>query len=304
MNILLVTNMYPSEGDVSWRGSFVKEQVDMSQTHNKDINYDIVHIKGRVCGGSNLNYLLAPLLILKKMLFNKFDAIHCHHAFCVLVSSLFFNKIIYTVHEGELNNHKTSIFIKLAISLSNKVIFVNHAEFLKSTHKRKYFLPCGIDFSFFKSSDLAPNGCILFPADPNRVEKNASLLREAEAVITADYPNVKFIYGGKIPREEMPYLMRQSLLVVTIGKFESDGLVLKEAMASNVPVVSTDVGNASYYLNEQSGLICSANTESLTAATLKILGDRESYLRGRERLSSLHVDQEKTVTKLAKIYQS
>lgn len=304
MNILLVTNMYPSEGDVSWRGSFVKEQVDMSHTYNKNIDYDVLHIKGRICGGSNLNYLLAPLLVLKKILFNKYDAIHCHHAFCVFVSILFFNKIIYTVHEGELNNHKTSVLIKLAIFLSRKVIFVNQTEFLKSNHKRKFFLPCGIDFSVFKPSNSVPSDYILFPADPNRCEKNAHLLREAESFISANYPNVKFVYGGKIPREDMPSLMRQALLIVTIGKFESDGLVLKEAMASNVPVVSTEVGNARYYLDEHSGITCAPNKSSLIDAILLILKNREHYLNGRKRLETLQVDQKVVVMNLAKIYKS
>lgn len=295
--------MFPSEGDVSWRGSFVKEQVDMSNIHNDNINYDVLHIKGRVCGGSNLNYLLAPFTVIKKMLLSRYDAIHCHHAFCVLISFIFFRKIIYTVHEGELNNHKTSFLIKLAILISNKVVFVSHSEYKRSKHSKKFFLPCGINFSLFKGEGVHHDNYILFPADPNRPEKNAEILKRAENIILSRHPDISFIYGGNIPREKMPDLMQRALLVVTIGKFESDGLVLKESMALNVPVISTDVGNASYYLNENSGLICSASVESLTKSIFSILEKRPSYLGGRERLSLLNVDQESTVKKLAEIYK-
>lgn len=303
LKILLVTNMYPSEGDVSWRGSFVREQVVAVEEQSENIKYDIFHIKGRVSRGSNLNYLLAPFAIFKKVLKGSYDIIHCHHAFCVLVSFFFRKKIIYTVHEGELNNHITSLAIKLAILLSHKVIYVNKSEFDKSKHKCKYFLPCGIDFSMFKPSELPSENYILFPADPARQEKNASMLKCIEDEVKLAFPSVSFIYGGCIPRENMPKVMRKALIVITIGKFESDGLVLKEAMASNSPVISTNVGNSAFYLDDGSGLICDANSISLFNSIVEVINNRHKYTHGRLRLESLSVDQDNTAKKLIDIYR-
>ena len=90
MNILVVTNMYPSEGDASWRGSFVKEQVDACRelaknNNSSELSLDVFHIKSRVCGGSNFNYITSFFKLFVKILFGQYHLVHCHHAFCVLV---------------------------------------------------------------------------------------------------------------------------------------------------------------------------------------------------------------------------
>jgi teichuronic acid biosynthesis glycosyltransferase TuaC len=295
--------MYPSDGDISWRGSFVKEQVKAVQAANDKFSFDVYHIKGRISGGSNLNYLLAVFGVLRKVLFGSYDFIHCHHAFCVISSAFSSNKIIYTVHEGELNNSITSSIIKLAILLSHTVIYVNQAEFDKSLHKNKHFLPCGIDFSLFKPAESISENYILFPADPARLEKNALMLKSIENEIQLLFPEIKFVYGGDIPREDMPNVMKKALAVITIGKYESDGLVLKEAMASNVPVISTNVGNSAYYLDDSSGLICESTCTALFASIREVLSERQRFVFGRERLASLSVDQRSTALKLIDIYK-
>lgn len=305
MNILVVTNMYPSDNDVSWRGSFVKEQVDECQKIGKEkFIFDVLHIKARVCGGSNINYLWAFFKIFFKVLFGSYHFVHCHHAFCVLLCFPFQRKVIYTVHEGELNHAKTSPLIKLAIKLSARVIYVNKTAFNNATKINKYFLPCGIDFNTFKPVNTSESNYILFPADPKRKEKRAEILQQIEQEIIDKYPHIHIEYGGEIPREQMPVIMGNALMVITIGDYESDGLVLKEAMALNVPVISTDVGNAAYYLNKNSGLIIESNTCSCRTAIFTILANRSTYLFGRDRLFSLHVDNTTTAKKVLSIYES
>lgn len=309
MNILLVTNMYPSEGDVSWRGSFVKEQVDECKKLTKSKGsskfvLDVFHIKARVCGGSNFNYITSFFKLFVKILFGRYHLVHCHHAFCVLVCAPFYSKIIYTVHEGALNNASTSPLIKLAIKLSSKVIYVNKKAFENSVKSNKYFLPCGIDFEKFIPIVEPKRNYILFPAAPNRKEKNAILLQEIECEIMNKYPKISILYGGNIAREDMPTVMGNALMVISIGDYESDGLVMKEAMALNVPVVSTDVGNAKYYLNEASGIIIDNDAHSLKEAIYNVLENSDHFISGRKQLLNLHVDNKSTATKLLGIYES
>jgi glycosyltransferase involved in cell wall biosynthesis len=297
--------MYPQEGVRSWEGSFVKEQIDEVVKLEPEINFDVVHIKAKFSGGSNLQYIFAPFLILWKFIQKKYTYIHCHHAFCVLVCFFLYKKVIYTVHEGELNNSKTSFLIKLAILLSHKCIYVNFNEYKNSNHPRRYFIPCGIDFDFFtqdKQYKKTQSRKIFFPADPSRKEKNAVLLKSIEAKITELYPNFKVEYGGSILREDMPNAMRNSFMVVSIGKFESDGLVAKESMALNIPVISTDVGNASYYIDSNSGILIKPNSSSLLTSIKSICDNRENYTLGRDRLKLLKVDSISTAKKILSVY--
>lgn len=303
-NVLLVTNMYPSEGDHSWRGSFVKEQIESIQSVHEKINFDIVHIKGRVSGGGNWSYFKAICQVFKKVLKNDYNLIHCHHAFCVLISILTFKPVLYTVHEGELNNSWTSIVIKVAIFFSNKVIYVNKNEYERSCKKEKAFIPCGIDLKRFRPYSEKPERVLFFPADPSREIKNARLLMSIEAQLMSEYPEFNIKYGGDVPREKMQDVMAKVFLVISIGKFESDGLVAKEAMASNVPLVSTDVGNVKYYLGDRAGIIIAENSDELLMAIRMIIENRENYVYGRELLIEKGAEMRDAARKVISFYLS
>ena len=315
MKVLVVTNMYPSDGDVSWRGSFVKEQVESYKYQYGDVVVDVFHIKGRVSAGSNFNYITSLPSLLFKLFFGRYDVVHCHHAFCVLLCVPWFFRLIYTVHEGELNNTSwRSTLIKLAISLSKIPIFVSHAEYLKSKSRSKHFLPCGINFALFKpvgnkvdlrSSLGISSGkfVILFPADPCRPEKRAGVLREVQSMSEKDNKSWEYIYGGNISRSEMPLWMAASSVVVSIGEYESDGVVIKEAMACNTPVLASDVGNAKLYLNEGSGLIVSSEPNEVYRALNNISEHPWLFSDGRKKLVLLGQDATSTVKTLHSIYK-
>lgn len=315
MRVLIVTNMYPSEGDVSWRGSFVKEQVELYKSHNPDAKVDVFHIKGKVSGGRDFNYLAALPSLIRQLLFGRYDIVHCHHAFCVLLCIPWFFRLIYTVHEGELNHVSwRSAIIKVAIYLSRVPIFVSHNEFVRTRCKRKKFLPCGVNIELFmpvksrgglKSAlGISPlSFVVLFPADPRRPEKNANILKEVEIISAKKDRDWIYIYGGSIPRSEMPLWIAASDVVASIGRFESDGLVIKEAMACNTPVVATNVGNAKLYVSEGSGFIVKAEPCAVFDAIDYISAQPLNFAFGREKLISLGQDAQSTVKQLHAIYK-
>lgn len=314
MRILIITNMYPSVGDVSWRGSFIKEQLDAYLEHYGDAKIDVFHIKGSVSGGNNFNYLANYPKLLRKLLFGRFDIVHCHHSFCVLLCIPWFYRLIYTIHEGELNNTSLrSWLIKLAIHFTKIPIFVSKNEFDKSKRKEKKLLPCGVNFDIFKpATDKVflrklmklplDQKIILFPADPNRPEKNAFILKMAEITSLHKNRKWKFVYGGEIPKVEMPNWMAAADVVVSIGKYESDGLVVKEAIACNTAILSTDVGNSNYYINSSCGLVVTANQDAVYSGLETILDNLTTFSCGRERLRSLGQDMGSVSIRLNNIY--
>lgn len=308
MKILIVTNMYPSEGDVSWRGGFVKDQVvdtlNAAAKIEKDIEIDIFHIKGPISGGGLKDYIKLWPRLLMKLMFGGYDVVHSHHSFCTLMCLPWFFKLIYTVHEGELNNTSwRSSIIQLAIAVSGVAIYVSHSEFIASKKKKKFFLPCGVNLNSFSPVSDEKEGYLLFPADPDRPEKNAFILKEVAALkysTTGERLNVT--YGGSIPKEDMPSVMARASIVVSIGKFESDGMVLKEAMACNVPVIATRVGNHEYYLQDGGGVLVDASTHDVLNAIDCILLDPNSYLNGRSLLHEMNQDSAQVAEKLLAIY--
>jgi glycosyltransferase involved in cell wall biosynthesis len=310
MKVLIVTNMYPSEGDVSWRGGFVKDQVldtlDTAANKEDDVDIDIYHIKGPISGGGLKEYIKLWPGLLMKLIFGGYDVVHSHHSFCTLMCLPWFFRLIYTVHEGELNNTSwRSSLIKLAIAVSGVVVYVSHAEFMSSKKKQKFFLPCGIDLNLFVPSSGDKERYILFPADPSRPEKNASILKESAALkysITGEQLNI--VYGGNIPKEDMPSVMARASIVVSIGGFESDGMVLKETMACNVPAIATRVGNHAYYLQNGGGELVGVDASDVLHAIDRILLNPSSYLNGRSHLLEMNQDSSQVAGKLLKIYRA
>jgi len=316
MKVLIVTNMYPCHDDVSWRGGFVKDQVDAYQTSQPETIIDVYHIKAKISGGSNFSYIRAFFNLTYKFLFEKYDVVHSHHAFCTLLCLFNRSRLVYTVHEGELNNKKIrSALIKLAIRLAKSVVYVSQSEFSKSKKIKKYLLPCGVNHvEFAPAEDALENkkklglpldrSIILFPADPNRPEKNASILKQVEKAAKDAGENWTFLYGGKIDKSDMPLYMQASDIVVSIGQYESDGMVIKEALACNTPVLATNVGNAELYVNNRNGILIEAQPKEAYRAISKILIDNESYRNGREHLLQLGQDMECVSKNLNDIYRS
>ncbi|MEM4005089.1 MAG: glycosyltransferase family 4 protein [Desulfurococcaceae archaeon] len=316
MKLLIVTNMYPSVGDESWRGGFVKDQVEELRKEVPSMEIDIFHIKAKICGGSNLSYLTSFFKLTNKILFERYDLIHSHHAFCTLLCMFGFRRLIYTIHEGELNNKPIrSFLIKLASKISRASIYVSREEYNKSKKTNRFFLPCGVNLNTFKPSQnkifarnklgLPPSiPLILFPADPGRPEKNAFLLKDMENIAALSGKNWRFIYGGKIEKDSMPCHIQAADIVISIGRYESDGMVVKESMACNTPVISTRVGNSPFYIKPDNGLLISPNTDELFKATEEILGSPSKFSNGRATLISLDQSIEKVSNKLYQIYQS
>lgn len=308
--------MYPSSNDVSWRGSFIKEQVDSLRFMYPELDIDVFHIRGSISGGSNYNYLRRLPHLLFKIFFGGYDIIHCHHSFCALLCLPRAWKYIYTVHEGEINEGGwRSWAIKTAIFFSKSAVYVSRSEYSRSKHRKKHFLPCGVNFDLFRPAPdldrlrqrfgLSLNDqVILFPADPNRPEKNAFLLRDAEKLARSRSQHWTVVYGGKIPKELMPMWMAASDVVVSVGRFESDGMVIKEALATNTPVVSTDVGNSREYIGATNGLIVPGTAEGVYEGISTILADIDRYRNGRDQLRLLGIDMNSTAAKLFSIYYS
>lgn len=314
MKVLLVTNMYPYSGK-AWLGAFVKEQFSWLKD-NHLINCDKFVFKANSFGRSRLNYIFKlPSYLLYCIRFRP-QIIHSHHYITTLLTRIFwYRKLIYTVHEGELQQGGMQAwFIRLAIKLSSSVIFVNQDMYQHSSKKKKAFLPCGVNVQKFypieKQRARQQLGLefdclyLFFPADKQRQEKNPHFLKvfiEQNQNFIADN-NIKVIWGGAINYDDMPLYMNAADLLVQFSHFESDGMVIKEAMSCNLPVISFAVGNAELYLDGSvAGSIIKDDTTELKQ---KIVFWKKQQSTGREKIYSLTMDSKSVGEQLIKIYHS
>lgn len=269
MKVLVFTNIYPNRSH-PYFGVFVKNQVQSLIDSSPSDEFSTLVIKTKKAGGSHYNYLSAFFKLAYIRFFSSFDVIHCHHAFCVFMAKfLFFKNIVYTNHEGEYFKGGVVESIKRrAISLSDKVIFVNvdmqkqNRELCKSA---PYLLPCAVERRYFLNNKsksecrevlgLGSNDLIIFfPANPSRNEKNYNLLVESLSLWDESLHGKKptVVCGGTIEYKDIWIWYTACDVVVSCSKYESDGMIYKEAIICDAFFISTDVGNAKLY--SQDGL--------------------------------------------------
>lgn len=316
MRILVLTNMYPGPGELSWRGVFVKDQIDEISSLHDDIEIHVMHILGGGSkGGSNLNYLTGLYKFHQKLKENQYDLIWAHHSFCVFLA-IFRRRLplIYTAHEGFDFRSFRSVLVGLAIKISNHALIVNKSLFGSVRSGDKYFIPCGVDTEKFcvhnqedcrKRLHLKPEKYyIFFPAEPKRPEKNVGFLEKFSVEYSAwlEAEGIEIVYGGDISHSDMPYWMNAVNCMLSFSYFESDGMVFKEAMACDLPVITFNVGNAEiYFAKEIAGSIISRSTSELK--------EKISYWRkqgrsnGREQLMSLGMNSHSVANKIVGIFK-
>jgi teichuronic acid biosynthesis glycosyltransferase TuaC len=308
MNILVVTNMYPTEKSPFY-GIFVKEQVD--SLRKEGISVDVFFINGRE---DRLNYFRSVIGLLKKLRSNRYDIIHAHHTYCVYPITIarlitrIKTPVILTFHEGEVYKRKgvtqkdvdlikrlvfSKRIKKFALKMVDLVITV-HEELIKALNFRgKYqVIPCGVNLELFRPMEKescrktlnlpVEKKIIFFPSDPEDENKGFYILRQA--LKSLDKPNIEVISAGNIDHSDIPIYMNAADIVVQLSEFEASPMVLKEAMAVNTPVVFTDVGDARAIVGNTRGCYLCSRTPDDVVMKVKDAFKYNGNSGGRERI--------------------
>jgi glycosyltransferase involved in cell wall biosynthesis len=113
-------------------------------------------------------------------------------------------------------------------------------------------LPCGVDATLFRPIPQAAARrqlglpadapLILFVGAP-RPEKRLPLIREAYSALRSQMPALQLILVHDEPRERVALYMNACDVLALASVAEGAPMVVREAMACNLPIVSTDTGD-------------------------------------------------------------
>lgn len=171
-----------------------------------------------------------------------------------------------------------------------------------------YHVPFGVDTDLFRPIPRsiarkrvgweADRNVVLFPYDPNRGVKD---FPRAERVVARLQTDATLRTIGGIPHEQMPEYMNASDVVLVTSRRESGPMVIKEAAACNVPVVTTNVGFAQSVLDPVSNsAVCETDGELSEALEAVLASSR----RSDGRRSAIDLDPDRVGTRLRNIYES
>jgi glycosyltransferase involved in cell wall biosynthesis len=324
LKVLVLTNMYPHREDPA-SGIFVKEQVESLRMLGLEI--DVIFINGIK---NRFNYLRGIFEFLRKVHQNQYSLIHAHHTYCALIGKLY-NRVplLLTFHEGEINTEigilerirKYGVWKIPIFSQRLKRWIGKKAEGIISVfpeggpllgREDAFVIPCGIDLHLFKPIPLKRakrklnlplnEKILLFSADPSRREKRYDIARDAYQIVKKKIPNLRLVHLSGIRRSHLPLIMNSAELMILTSDFEASPMVIKEAMAVNLPILSVDAGDVADLIKNTKGCFISPrNPESLALKIEEIVANGFPRTNGRDKI--LHLDNENISRKILAVYK-
>ncbi|QCX39124.1 glycosyltransferase family 4 protein [Aureibaculum algae] len=239
------------------------------------------------------------------------DMVHAHYGLSGLLSVLQ-RKVptVITFHGSDLNDKKVRPFSLLAHRWSKKSIFVSKKLADIAKYKNESVIPCGVDFSIFYPIDKLvarkklnldlQKKYILFSSAFNNQVKNFPLAKKAIEKIKDN--NIEVLELKGFDRQQVALLMNAVDLALLTSFTEGSPQFVKEAMASNLPVVSVDVGDVKNVIRgTKHCYITSYNVEEISSKIKVILKD-SAKTDGREKI--LHFNNETIANQLIELYKT
>ena len=293
MRVLVVTNFMPDAG-APQRGRWVRDQVD--EMRQRGIEVDLFEFaRGRS------EYAPATRRLRALLRRERFDLVHAHYGLAGWVARLAGARpLVVTFHGTDVRHHLVGHLSRRLAWRADLVAGVSRALFEEEDGRPglppvpgSAVLPCGPDLRRFgpqpraearQALGLDPDGRFLFfPANPARPEKRHDRAAELAAACGADLLN-----GGSIEPEQMPLWMNAANAVLVTSDYEGFGMATVEALACDVPVLSTPVGIAPYALGGVDGCLSHPFDLSIWSGVAKRhLESSDPRVRGAARAATL-----------------
>lgn len=266
MKILIVCSA--NSGSIN---SFITEQVDSLSVY--DIEFDYFGIRGKGAMG----YLGNLGKLHKKINNNDFDLIHAHYGLSGFLANMQYKvPVITTYHGSDVHYSFNRFWSRITSQLSVFNIVTNKKQITQlSLNSNFACIPCGIDTSLFKP--LNKKECkkrfgfsenkkyVLFSSSFERTVKNAALAQSSVKLL----PDTELIELKGYTREQVALLINAVDAVLITSFYETGPLIAKEALACNVPVISTDVGDVSAILDDYADHLVIPYDSKIIAERLK-----------------------------------
>jgi len=296
----------------SWLDAISRRQGASLRKHGVEVvYYDII--------GKGITGYLKNLFPLKRMIRKeKPDLIHAHYSLSGFLATLAFSGhpiVVSLMGSDVLSVNKPVLAItRFCSKFIWKASITKSPEINKKlNNKNSTIIANGVDVDIFRA--LNKQECIqklgwdkkyryiIFASNPDRAEKNFQLASAAFEKIQSSTPYLQLKYLNNLNTEEMVLHYSAADVLVLTSLYEGSPNVIKEAMACNCPIVSTDVGDVRTVIGDTEGcFITDFNVDAVADALLKAL-EMNERTKGRDQLMKLQLDSDSVAKKIIKIYK-
>ncbi len=285
MRALVVTNMYPSPARPAL-GSFVRDQVDALR------RLDGVEVELFAFAPGGRAYVRAARALARRSGQERFDVVHAHFGLSAWPAlAVRGPRHVVTLHGTDLAHPRSGPVTRAALPLVTLPATVSAALGRRlpgaGRRRRVGVLPCGVDLERFRPMSRADarwrlgldpdRPYLLFPADPARAEKRCDRARAVAG-------ETELLTLGSVEPGAVPLWVNAANAVLIPSEREGFGLAALEALACDVPVLSTPVGIAPVALAGIPGALCAPwEPEAWRAALAPHVADPDPRVHGRAR---------------------
>lgn len=247
-------------------------------------------------------YLPATRKIRRILRQGDYDLVHAHYGlagWCAQLAGA--DPLVVTFHGTDVRHRvvgrmSRALTRKIAlVAAASKALFEEEAgrPGLPLPEGRSAVLPCGADLSRFEplnrresrtELNLDPGEPFLFfPADPERPEKRFDRAQEV-----AERAGCTLRTGGGIDPDRMPLWVNAANAVLVTSDYEGFGLACLEALACDVPVLSTPVGIAPHALRGLDRSLCREfDPDAWSDFASRLVSEEDPRTDGRPRAEAL-----------------
>jgi len=290
---------------------FIQEQMDSLRS------IDITCLLFPIAQNGVLGYLKHLKLLKKLILLEKPDLIHAHYGLSGLLANLQRKiPVITTFHGTDINNKKIRWISAIAARLSKKSIYVTEQLKTLAGNDDGAVIPCGVDTTIFSPQKMeiakekmkldTSKNYVLFCSSFNNPIKNSPLAISAFKDIKKRLAlNMELLELNNFSREEVSSLLNASYCLIMTSFSEGSPQVIKEALATNRPIVSTAVGSVrELILNVNGCSIVEPNLESVKYGLEKCIkfSIEHQGTNGREHIHNNLLDLKQIATSIQSLY--
>jgi glycosyltransferase involved in cell wall biosynthesis len=291
--------MYPVEG-FPHKGNFVKD-INDTLTKNHGVNFDLAYFDGdQISAYGRFKMALNLASMCRK---KKYDIIHIHYGLALLTTLFIPLKAsVVSFYGCDINVRWLRTIARVMSIRVHSKIFVSESMRDRLKTSNSYVIQSGVDSERYRPMDMleckevlgldAEKKYILFTSNPERSEKNYVLYKEIIQYMQEKDPKVtEFIMGGRVTSKDLPFLYGAAHAMFITSTREGSPISTKEALCSNLPIFSTDVGDVKSQIEGVSGNFIIPKI-GIEAAEI-VLGYFKNYERsdGRKRGESYSLNE-------------
>jgi glycosyltransferase involved in cell wall biosynthesis len=289
VRVLMVTGAYPSLERPHW-GTFIKSQVD--SLRDDGVQVDVIR---PAPGPMPVRYLRAAVGVLAGSLSGRYDLVHGHYGLWGLVARLQWRLPVVVSFLGDdvlgtpldvgVYTPKSRLVARISkwLSLHVDAVIVKSREMAAALPRSDVdVIPNGVDFSVFRPLSRSEarkalgwdptRSYVLFGNDPSIPRKGYPLAQQVIGLLRERGHEVELVVANGLPHETVPLYLNASDALLLPSILEGSPNIVKEAMACNLPVVATDVGDVAEVVGGTAGCaVCPRDPQALAEALERAL---------------------------------